>query len=79
MTEERSAPKFAVGHGLQADVFLKFHNVADCPILDFAQVALADFAVAKAVTRRDQFLRPQQAANVVGTERRFAAHDPSRV
>ena len=53
MTEERSAPKFAVGHGLQADVFLELDDVADCPILDLAQLALADFTITKLMTRRD--------------------------
>ena len=47
MTEERSAPKFAVSHGLQPDVFLEFDDVADRPIFDFAQLALAHFTVAK--------------------------------
>ena len=75
MTEERAAPKFAVSHGLQADVFLEFDHFADRPILDFAQRALAHFTVAKLVTRFDKLLRPQQAADVVGAKGRLAVHD----
>ena len=65
------AAELAVGDALQADVFLHLHDSADRVVLDRLQLRGAHAAVLVLVTRAQQLFRAQQAADVIGPERRL--------
>ena len=78
-----AAAELAVGHRLEAGALLHRDNLADAFILDRAQLRIvvrAQMLVGRLRTeeplaRRFQFLRPQQAADLIGTKRRrFRGH-----
>src|SRR5262249_37570222 len=68
----RAAAELAVGHHLEADVLLQAHHVADRVVLDGVERLGVDLARGELAERVAQALRPQQAAHVIGTERRPA-------
>ena len=67
------AAELAVGHGLQADVFLQFHHLADRRVFQRAQVLCGDFALAEPLALGEQGGRAQKAANMIGAEGRLGA------
>ena len=62
--------ELAVGRGLQADVLLKLHRLADRLVLGRAQLLGGDFAALSRRAGVDQLARPQQAADMIGAIRR---------
>src|SRR5262249_49186861 len=75
----RAAAELAIGHHFEADVLLQAHHVADRVVLDGVERLGVDLARGELAERVAQALRPQQAAHVIGTERRpaFSVHAPS--
>src|SRR5262245_60381381 len=69
------AAEFAVGDGFQSDGLLRFDNIADLPILDFAELVGADPALRPRGTRVLQGRRPQKTSDLIGAIRRSARHD----
>ena len=67
------AAELAVGGRLQADLVLQADNVADGLVLDLAQGRIVDGAGGVLLARPVQGGGPQQAADVVGPERRTGA------
>ena len=67
----RNSPSVAV---LQADVLLQLHDVADRLVLDGAQLGVVELAGRVVGARLEQPRRAQQAADVVGPERRGVTH-----
>jgi hypothetical protein len=65
-----SAAELAVGDAFQAKILLPADNIADGLVFDAAQIGGADAAIFFVFASLEQFRRPQQAANVVGTEGR---------
>ena len=70
------APELAVGHRLQADRFLPGHELADLGILDRLQPGRRDLAGGAFGARLLDRRAAQQASDLVGAERRFAALHP---
>src|SRR5580693_9146387 len=62
---------FAVGGELQPDVLLQAHYAADRVVLDAGQLGRRQLALLRRRPRRNQRIRPDQAADMVGAERRF--------
>ena len=71
---EIGAPELAVGDGLQADVGLEAHDLVDRAVLDLAQLRGRDLAAGLLLTRLQQVSRTEEAADVVGAERRRGAY-----
>ena len=73
--ERRNSPSVTVR---RPDVLLQPHGLADRVVLDGAQLLVVELAVRVGRTRVEQPLRAQQAADVVGAERRCVplAHHP---
>ena len=67
------AAELAVADRLQADRFLLFDDVLDRAVLDGLERVSRDFALGAALARFLQGRRPQQAADMVGTEWRFGS------
>jgi hypothetical protein len=65
------APELAVGDRLQAGGFLHRDGFTDVAVLDLLQLLSGDFLVLEAFPGLLQFGRAQQAADVVGAERRL--------
>src|SRR5262249_8133687 len=63
----------AVGDQTQADVLLQPHHAADRRVLNAHELRLRDFALLRRDARRKQRVGPDQAADMVGTERRFGS------
>ena len=57
----------------EADVLLHLHDLGDRAILDRAQLGRGDLAARLAFARVEQVFRTQEAADVVGAERRCSA------
>ncbi len=72
MCQERAA-ELAVGRGLQPDLLLQTDGVADGRVLDGTQLGRVDPARGEVVARREQVRRAEQAADVIGAERRRRA------
>ena len=68
------APVLAVGDDVQADRLLLRHRALDQPVLDRAEVAGRQGAGAGLSARPVQLGRPQEAADVLGAERRPGRH-----
>src|SRR5580698_10618903 len=64
---------FAVGDEPQPDVLLQAHHGANRIVLDARQLGRWDLALLRGRSRRDQRIGPDQAADMVGAERRFIA------
>ena len=69
----RSAAEFSVGRKPQANAFLQLHRILDAAIFRRGQRRPVDRAARESRTRVKQRGRPQQASNVLGTERRMHA------
>ena len=67
-----AAAEFAVGHDLEADLLLHGEDVADALILQFAELGVADLLGGMPAEGLPQRRRAQQAADVIGAERRSA-------
>ena len=67
---EISAAEFAVGDAPQADIFLGAHDFDNAVILDRPQRLGFELAGEEGFARRDQPLRAQIAADVIGAEGR---------
>ena len=67
------AAEFAVGDRLQADVFLLLDDAFDLAILDRFQRSGIDLAFGAPLARLFQRGRTQQAADMIGAERRLGA------
>jgi hypothetical protein len=67
------AAEFSVRDPVQAEAFLELHDVADRLVLDLAKLGLGDLALAELFACVDHRLRAQEAADVVGAERRLVA------
>ncbi len=70
---EIGAAEFAVGDRLQAGVLLHLHDLGDRAILDRAQLRRRDLAARLLLARLEQVFRAQEAADVIGAERRCLA------
>src|SRR3712207_5915408 len=77
----RGAAELAVGGGAQADVPLEPDDVGDRLVLDAAQLGRVDLPRRGPGPGVEQALRAQEAADVVGAERRSGrvSHVPSLV
>jgi hypothetical protein len=64
------AAVFAVGHGFEPDLLLPPDSFDDRLVLDLAQRRRVDLAAGAALARLLQLRRTQQAADMVGAERR---------
>ena len=62
---------------LQADVLLELHDLGDRLVLDLAQLLGRDLALGLLLARFEQVLGAQEAADVVGAERRRARAGPA--
>ncbi len=67
------APELAVGNRRQPDLLLLSDRLPDLLILDGFELGRRDLAFLQLLARVFQRGRPQQAADVVGSERRFHA------
>src|SRR6267378_689130 len=67
------AAEFAVGRKLQADRRLLVHDLFDFHVLDLAQIGGRNLALLQFGTRLLDLRRPQQAADLVSTERGFCS------
>ena len=67
------AAEFAVGRKLQPDRGLPVHDLLDLQILGLAQILGGNFALLEFGARFLDARRPQQAADLVGAERRFGS------
>ena len=67
-----AAAEFAVGHHLQSGLLLQRHHVADALILQRREVSIAQLACGVPAEGLPQGSRAQQAADVIGAERRAA-------
>ena len=67
-----AAAEFSVGHDLEADLLLHGEDVADALILQFAELGVADLPGGMAAEGLPQRGGAQQAADVIGAERRSA-------
>ena len=67
------AAEFAVGRELQSERRLLVHDLFDFHILDLAQVVGGNLALLEFGARLLDLRRPQQAANLIGTERGFCS------
>src|SRR5580693_6656038 len=61
----------AVGGELEPNVLLQAHYAADRLMLDARQLGRWDLAFLRSLSRLDQRVRPDQAADMVGAERRL--------
>ena len=68
------AAELAVGDAVQADLLLHVDRVADAAVLDLAQARGRDLAGRGIGARLRQLGRAQQAADMVGAERRRRGH-----
>ena len=66
-----AAPELAVGDDLQPDVLLQLDDVADRVVLDRGQPFAVELAGGVLLPRAQQFRRAQQAADMLGAERRI--------
>ena len=69
----RRAAELAVGHRAQAEVLLQGDDVADRVVLGRAQAVGVDAAFAEVLPGLHELARAQQAADVLGPERRLGA------
>ena len=67
------AAEFAIGRDLQAGRGLPVHDLLDLHILGLAQIGSRDLALLEFGARILDALRPQQAADLVGTKGRFSS------
>ena len=67
------AAELAVGHGLQADLFLALDDAFDLAVFDRLEVGRRNLALGALRARLAQRGRAQQAADVVGAERWLGA------
>src|SRR5579864_5534525 len=67
------AAEFAVGDRLQADLFLLLDDALDLAVFDRSQFDCGDVALDALLARPLQRRRAQQAADMVGAERRLGA------
>jgi hypothetical protein len=65
---ERAAAKLAVGYGLEADILLAAHDIANGIVFDRTQSGAVDFPILEILPRPKQLRRPQQTAHMVGAE-----------
>ena len=65
------APILAIGHRLQADIFLHLHDIANAAVFDRAQLGIIDLAAFPLIPRLQQLRRSQQTADMIGAKRRF--------
>jgi hypothetical protein len=68
------AAELAIGRRLEADLFLHRDHVLDGRVLDFPQPGGVDLAGSELGAGTEQEGRAEQAADVVGAERRRGAH-----
>jgi hypothetical protein len=64
-------PELAVADRIETNRFLLRHDFADRCILDRRERGSIDFTLAELTACFDQMRRPQQAANLIGAERRL--------
>ena len=70
------APELAVADRLQPGRFLPADDVFDFAVLDGRELGFRDLALGAAFARRLQCYGPQQAADMIGAERRLGSlHD----
>jgi hypothetical protein len=74
----RGAAELAVRDRLQADFSLHPHDLADGVVLDGAEVPVGEAAGGVLLAGLQQLRRPQEAADVVGAERRLVAEGHGR-
>ena len=67
------AAEFAVGHGLQADLFLLLDDALDLAVLQGLEIGGRQLAFGPLCARVFQRGGPQQAADMIGPEGRFGA------
>src|SRR5205085_9639537 len=67
------AAELAVGDGVQADVLLTLDDPLDLAVFDFLQSVGRDLTLAAFRPRLVDALRTQQAADMIGSERRLGS------
>jgi hypothetical protein len=67
---EIAAAKLPIGNAAQAQILLVLHDLADRAVLDLAQRGGRDGTPRGLRARVEQKFRAQEAADVIGTERR---------
>jgi hypothetical protein len=67
------ATEFAIGNGLQADLFLFLDGTLDLSVLDFLQLRGSNFAGDTVFARFLECGGPQQAADMIGAVGRLTA------
>ena len=67
-----AAAEFAIAHHLEPDLLLHREDVADALVLQLAELGIADFPGGMPAERLPQRGGAQQAADMIGTERRTA-------
>ena len=73
---EIGAAEFAVGDPLEADVFLRAHDLADACVLDRAQFLGRQGLGEELLARRPQPLGAEKAADMIGAEWRLGHRIP---
>jgi hypothetical protein len=66
-------PEFAIGDALETDVFLQTDDIGDRRVFDGAERRFADLSLLATLARGQELRRPQEAADVIGAERRLRA------
>ncbi len=67
------AVELAVGRELEPGLLLQPHDFSDRVLLDAQQCCRFKLAFLGRFARRNERIGPDQAADMIGTERRFAA------
>ena len=71
---EEIAAEFAVGHGLEAEIFLPLDKFGDGRVLDRAQFGIIDIARGAVLSGLDHAARTEERADMVGAGRQFGGH-----
>jgi hypothetical protein len=69
----RRTPELAVGRRTHSGVALERHHIADRGVLDLSQAVVVELPALVACPGVEEIGRPEQASDVVGTERRERA------
>jgi len=64
---------FAVGDELEPELLLQPHHVADCGVLDTLELGIRNLFFLRLFARVDERGGPDEAADVIGAERRLGA------
>src|SRR3974377_2386311 len=74
-----ASTELAIGHEAQAEPLLQCYRLGNSGVLRCGQIALRNFAACKARALLEQRRRAQQAADMLGTERRLLARPSTKL